>query len=121
LKELTKHYKTLLDQTRFLTWISGRLERKLQRLNRDLQKKNDYLENTIEELRRARAGKMAYAIIYMITIALFVLEEYFVEPVIEVFGEGVGFSILFKLIIVLLLKFAEGFIEERFVTKKITK
>ena len=117
LENLTNKYKSLLEQTRFLTWISGRLERKLHRTNRELHEKNGRLVSTLKELTKAEAGRNAYAIIYFIAIALFVLEEFFVEPVINMFGEGIGFSILIKLVIVLGLKASEGFIERR-VTKK---
>jgi len=67
----------------------------------------------VEELITARAGRNAYAIIYFIAIILFVLEEFLIEPVINQFGNGVGYSILIKLMIVLLLKVSEGFLEER--------
>jgi hypothetical protein len=117
LQNLTHKYKNLLEQTRFLTWISGRLERKLQRTNRELFQKNIKLENTLTELTKSEAGRNASAIIYFIAIVLFVLEEYFVEPVINVFGESVGYSILIKLVIVLMLKVSEGFIERK-ITKK---
>ncbi len=113
LEELTSKYKSLLEQTRFLTWISGRLEKKLQRTNRELQDRNIRLEKTIDDLVTAKASRNAYAIIYFIAIILFVLEEFFIEPVISMFGSGLGYSILIKLIIVLLLKVSEGFIEER--------
>jgi len=113
LEDLTVKYKALLDQTRFLTWVSGRLERKLHRSNRDLNERNTRLEKTLDELVRAKAGRNAFIIIYFIAIALFVLEEFFVEPVISLFGDGLGLSILFKLGIVLLLKVIEGFIEDR--------
>src|SRR5258706_5489632 len=113
LEELTNEYKKLLEQTRFLTWISGRLEKKLHRANHDLQDRNTRLEKTIDDLITAKAGKNAYAIIYFIAIVLFVLEEFLIEPVIGQFGSGVGYSILIKLIIVLLLKVSEGFIEEQ--------
>src|SRR5258708_20479275 len=113
LEELTNEYKKLLEQTRFLTWISGRLEKKLHRANRDLQDRNTRLEKTIDELISARASKNAYTIIYFISIVLFVLEEFLIEPIINRFGSGLGYSILIKLIIVLLLKVSEGFIEER--------
>src|ERR1041385_177700 len=112
-EKLTNDYKKLLEQTRFLTWISGRLERKLHKANRTLSIRNNRLEKTLEQLITAQAGKNAYAIIYFIAIVLFVLEEFFIEPVIGMFGNGVGYSILIKLIIVLLLKVSEGFIEER--------
>jgi chromosome segregation ATPase len=117
LENLTNKYKSLLEQTRFLTWISGRLERKLQRTNRELSEKNFRLVTTLKELTKAEAGKNAYAIIYFIAIMLFVLEEFFVEPVINMFGEGLGFSILIKLMIVLLLKVSEGIIEKRVIKK----
>ncbi len=112
-EKLTNDYKKLLEQARFLTWISGRLEKKLHKANRDLVDRNSRLEKTVDELITARAGKNAYAIIYFIAIVLFVLEEFLIEPVINQFGNGVGYSILIKLIIVLLLKVSEGFIEER--------
>src|SRR3954464_6012479 len=82
LEKLTHKYKNLLDQTRFLTWISGRLERKLQRTNRELFTKNQDLQKTLDHLTKAEAGRSAYAIIYFIAIVLFVLEELFIEPLI---------------------------------------
>ena len=112
-EKLANDYKKLLEQTRFLTWISGRLEKKLHKSNKELAARNSKLERTVDELISARAGKNAYAIIYFIAIILFVLEEFLIEPVINQFGNGVGYSILIKLIIVLLLKVSEGFIEER--------
>jgi hypothetical protein len=116
LQKLTHKYKALLDQTRFLTWISGRLERKLQRKNRELYENNTRLQHTLDELTKVEAERSATAIIYFIAIVLFVLEEYFVEPFVTMVGGNVGYSILIKLAIVLMLKLSEGFIE-----KKITR
>ena len=113
LEQLTRKYKSLLDQTRFLTWISGILERKLQRSNRELYDNNASLQKALDDLTRAEAGRSAYAIIYFIAIVLFVLEEFFVEPLIGVFGESIGYSILIKLVIVLVLKVSEGSIEKK--------
>src|SRR6185369_14318276 len=87
--------------------------KKLHKSNKELAERNNRLERTVEELVSARAGRNAYAIIYFIAIILFVLEEFLIEPVINQFGDGVGYSILIKLIIVLLLKVSEGIIEER--------
>lgn len=112
-EKLTDDYKKLLEQTRFLTWISGRLEKKLHKSNRELVERNSKLEKTVDELMTAKAGRSAYAIIYFIAIVLFVLEEFLIEPVINKFGDGVGYSILIKLIIVLVLKVSEGIIEDR--------
>lgn len=113
LRDLTAKYKALLDQTRFLTWVSGRLEKKLHRANRDLNERNNSLETTLAELVKAKAGRNAFIIIYFIAIGLFVLEEFFVEPIISMFGEGLGLSILIKLLIVLLLKGVESLVEDR--------
>ncbi len=118
LKKLTHKYKVLLDQTRFLTWISGRLERKLQRTNRELFDNNKQLLDTLNELTKAEAGKTTYAIIYFIAIVLFVLEELFVEPFIDLVGDNVSYGILIKLGIVLILKLSEGIIEKRITRKK---
>lgn len=118
LENLTNKYKSLLEQTRFLTWISGRLERKLQRTNNELQVKNSKLINALNDLTKAEAGRSAYAIIYFIAIVLFVLEEFLVEPAIKVFGDGIGYGILIKLVIVLALKVSEGFIEKRVIKKR---
>jgi hypothetical protein len=113
LEQLTRKYKSLLDQTRFLTWISGRLERKLQRSNRELFENNSSLQKALDDLTRAEAGRSAYAIIYFIAIVLFVLEEFFVEPFIGLFGGTIGYSILIKLVIVLVLKISESTIEAK--------
>lgn len=118
LVDLTKKYKNLLEQTRFLTWISGRLERKLQRTNRELFENNNALQRTLTELTKAEAGRSAYAIIYSIAIALFVLEELFVEPIIDLVGDGISYSILIKLFIVLLLKIAENIIEKKVIRNR---
>lgn len=113
LVHLTGKYKNLLEQARFLTWISGRLERKLQRKNKELIINNARLQQTLDELTKAEAGKNVYAIIYSIAIVLFVLEEFFVEPVIRLFDDSVAFGIIIKLFIVLALKASEGLIEKR--------
>jgi hypothetical protein len=113
LEKLTGKYKNLLEQARFLTWISGRLERKLQRKNHELIVNNARLQQTLDDLTKAEAGKNVYAIIYSIAIVLFVLEEFFVEPVIRIFDDSVAIGILIKLLIVLGLKASEGFIEKR--------
>lgn len=121
LRSLTSSYKSLLDQTRFLTWISGRLERKLYRTNQELRNSNDYLQRTLNDLTKAEASRSAYAIIYFVAICLFVLEELFVEPVIKVLGDSIGYGILIKLFIVMLLKLSEGFLEKKMTRNRLKK
>lgn len=113
LKKLTDKYGDLLLQTRFMTWISGRLERKLQRTNRELSNNNKTLRRTLDDLTKSEASRSAYAIIYFIAIVLFVLEEFLVEPLITELGGNVGYGILIKLMIVLVLKVAESIIERK--------
>ena len=118
LKKLVSKYEDLLLQTRFMTWVSGRLERKLQRTNRELINNNNTLQQTLDELTKAEASRSATAIIYFIAIILFVLEEFLVEPFITQMGGNVGYGILVKLLIVLLLKVAEGLIEKKITRNK---
>jgi hypothetical protein len=113
LRDLTEKYKELLDQTRFLTWVSGRLEKKLHRANRDLNERNGRLEKTLAELVEAKAGRNAFIVIYFIAIGLFVLEEFLVEPIITKFGDGLWLSISIKLGIVIALKGVESIVEDR--------
>ena len=115
--KLTERYEALLNQTRFLTWISGRLERKLQRKNQELQNNNVTLQRTLNDLTKAEAGRSTYAIIYFIAIILFVLEELFIEPFVNLMGNSIGYGILIKLGIVLILKISEGIIEKKITTR----
>jgi hypothetical protein len=113
LARLVSKYEDLLLQTRFMTWVSGRLERKLQRTNRELVMNNHTLQATLDELTRSEASRSAYTIIYFIAIVLFVLEEYLVEPLITQVGGSVGYGLLIKGLIVVLLKVIEGIIEKK--------
>jgi hypothetical protein len=113
LARLVSKYEDLLLQTRFMTWVSGRLERKLQRTNRELVMNNHTLQATLDELTRSEASRSAYTIIYFIAIVLFVLEEYLVEPLITQVGGSIGYGLLIKGLIVVLLKVIEGVIEKK--------
>lgn len=104
-------YADLLEQARFITKISDRLEKKLDVVNQSLNIRNSQLQTAIAELTKARIGKTARAIVYSIAVGLFVLEELFVEPVISLFGDGMILGFLLKLLLVLLLKPAESFLE----------
>ena len=64
-----------------------------------------------------RSSERGMVVVY-VAIMLFVLEEFFVEPLINLVGEGLGLSILIKLVIVLGLKMSEGFIEKRVMKKE---
>jgi hypothetical protein len=111
LSSLSEKYKELLDQTKFLTKISDRLENRLHTANQSLEEKNIELKETLDELTKARVGKKAFTIIYVIAAFLFVFEEYFVGPFLGMMGNLMLGGILIKLAIALLLKPAESLLE----------
>lgn len=132
---LVKGYETLLGDTKLLTSVGDRLQRKLksanmlleqqaeeiQRINQDLQKTNVDLKNTIDELTRARASRRAQTFILVFAVVLMFLTEVLEEAVIEdltFFDSGVAnfmISLIPKALIVLLLKPIEGYTERYFV------
>jgi hypothetical protein len=109
---LAQQYQDLLEQTKFLTRTSDKLEKKLDTANRHLEEKNETLERTLQELRLARVSKKAFGIIYFIVVILFVLEEVLISPFTALIS-SMWFSIAFKLLIAVLLKPAEQFLERR--------
>jgi hypothetical protein len=117
LRVITGKYKELLDQTKFLTRISDRLENRLQSVNQTLAKKNVDLKSALDELSRARVGRQAYLIIYIIAGIVFVFEEFFIDPVVAVFGNVMWMVIAIKLCFTLLLKPTETLLENHLLTK----
>ncbi|UXP31974.1 hypothetical protein N6H18_16640 [Reichenbachiella agarivorans] len=115
------NYKDLLDQSKVITRISDRLQKKLDHANQkiksqnsEIQKKNSELEVTIDQLDKMTVGKKASRIMFVIAIVVFVAEEQFLSPVIQdyVGGDYLGLALL--LIIAMILKFFEGGLEKYF-------
>lgn len=117
LKMMTEKYRELLDQTKFLTRISDRLENRLQSVNQTLAQKNIELTSALDELTKARISKQAYLIIYFIAGLLFVFEEFFIDPIASFVGKGLGMVLVIKLCIALLLKPTESLLENRLLAK----
>jgi hypothetical protein len=119
---LVENFEEAVGQMRLITKVSDKIQKKLDKVNAALDQKNqelDYknkeLTQTIEELTQARAGKIATTIVLFIALALFLLEEIGIEPLITNFisdNQWVGIGI--KLILVLLLKPAENVLENFF-------
>ncbi|MBU2913143.1 MULTISPECIES: hypothetical protein [Reichenbachiella] len=121
------HYKDLLDQSKVITRISDRLQKKLDHANQkiksqnsEIQKKNVELEDTINELDKMTVGKKASRIMFALAIILFVSEEQFLGPIIEDAIDIPYLGLLILLIIAMFLKFFEGMLESYFLkqTKK---
>ncbi len=111
-KELCHNYSELLDQTRLITKVSDKLQNKLNTVNETLEVKNIELQNTIDELTKARVGRKAQTIILIIGLSLFILEEIVLEPVIDsIVNNNIWINIAVKLVIALLLKPLESFVE----------
>lgn len=130
-QELKTEYIRLLDnfeeavgQMRLITKVSDKIQKKLDKLNAALDQKNqelDYknkeLTKTIQELTQARAGKIATTIVLFIAMALFIVEEILVEPLITNYiSDKQLISMGIKLLLILLLKPAETLLENLFLS-----
>jgi hypothetical protein len=137
--ELLKSYTTLLSDTKLLTSVGDRLQRKLkganmllqqqseeiQRINDNLQLTNVELKNTIDELTKARASRKAQTFILIFVVVLMVatevMEEFFIEKFVDtyfvdwdkIFQFMIG--LIPKALIVMLLKPIEGYTERYFI------
>jgi len=112
-KELCFNYSELLDQTRLITKVSDKLQNKLNSAYEAVEVKNIELQNTIDELTKARVGRKAQTIILFLGLSLFVLEEIVLEPIVDKStGNNIWIGLSIKLVIAFLLKPLESFVEE---------
>lgn len=116
-KKLCDKYERLIGEAKLLTSVSDRLHSKLNeaneklkkqsdeinKINDDLKVNNQLLQDTIDQLVKAKVGRKASSIVLLIAIILFIISEGFIEPFVELkFGNQLGF--VFKLGIAILLK-----------------
>ncbi|ADR20210.1 hypothetical protein MATR_21740 [Marivirga tractuosa] len=117
-KLLCDKYDRLIGEAKLLTSVSDRLHAKLNeaneklkkqsdeinKINDDLKVNNQLLQDTIDQLVKAKVGRKASSIVLLIAIILFIISEGVLEPLVEerVGNTSVGF--LFKLGIAVLLK-----------------
>ena len=138
LEFFSDQYEEIIAQAKVITRVSDRLQKKLDKANskiRDqnavIQDKNEALEVTIEKLAKARVGKKAAAMMVSIALILFIIEQIFLQPIINQYlrtflseeyvflGSLLVFGLLFFLV-----KFFEGSLERYFLNeekKKILK
>ncbi len=132
-------YERLLGDVKLLTSVGDRLQRKLKsanvmlqqqsdeiaQINSDLTSTNEELKLTIDELTRAKAGRKAQTYILFVAIVLFIISELLEEVFEESLGQDDLWSIAlswgFKLLLVLIIKPLERFIEGRLVNAAIDK
>ncbi len=80
---LTDNYGKLLDEVKLLTAVSDRLQRKLNKANENVIKKNAEVKESSERLHKARADRRAIFIATMLGLAFVILSEALIEPHIE--------------------------------------
>lgn len=124
---LLANFDQLLGDATMITSISDRLQNKLNsandqlkfqadeinKKNQALDSKNKELQETIDELTRARVGRQAATITLFLFVILFVTEEIFIGPQIDAFTNNhLYYGALIKGAVALLLKPLEGFVEK---------
>lgn len=115
---ILQNYEDLLNESKVITRISDRLQKKLDKANIRIQtqngqitKTNSELKETIGHLARARVGKKASTIMFTAAIFLFVTEEYYLSSIIEQYVNLPYISLAIKGLIALFLKFVESGLE----------
>lgn len=146
--DVFKQYERLLEDTKLLTTLGDRLQRKLrstnilikqqseeiQEINSGLNQKNIELKLTIDELTRARASRKAQTYILIITFSIFILSEllenFFDDNInniveyilrVELGTDTFWASLPFKIIILLMFKPLEGWLEKFFLRQSMDK
>jgi len=132
LDEVTLNYNRLLQESKLLTSVGDRLQRKLksanlmlkeqseeiQRINDSLTERNVELQLALDELTKARASRKAQAYIYILAIFLFIVTEALEELFESFVGnslQGFIISTILKVLMVLAIKPLEGYLEARFI------
>ncbi|MBY0424191.1 MAG: hypothetical protein K2Q22_01020, partial [Cytophagales bacterium] len=111
-KELLNHHEEIIDQARLVTKVSDKLQNKLTKAHDAINAKNIELQNTIDELTKARAGRTAATVILILGVLLFMLSEVVIDPYIDSHtGGNIYISIGVKGLIALMLKPIESLLE----------
>ncbi len=130
LQLLAENYEELVDQSKLITKVSDRLQKKINRANEALEEKNLELQETLDALTQAKVGRRATTITLVIFVILFLVTEAFLEPPIERFAHSVfegneiadvAFSLGVKGALALLLRPIEKIVERILVKQAQTK
>ncbi len=116
---LSQRYEETLDESRLITRVSDRLQRRLDNANQKLEENNIELQQTVDALTKARVGRKATTIVLIIAVILFLLVEGVLEPIIDDFVEinlskeyKTPISLVVKLILALFLRPIEVIVEK---------
>lgn len=112
-ENLIENFEETIGELKLITKVSDKLQNKLDKTNSALDNKNKELQETLDALTKAKAGRKAATIILALAVILFILEEVFIEKIIDNYsGENIWFSLGAKGMIALGLKPLEGFLEK---------
>lgn len=125
LDAFSDEYEELVAQAKVITRVSDRLQKKLDNANLQIRDQNDQIKtknlqlaDTVDQLAKAKMGKRASTIMLTVAVILFILEQIFLEPIIEanISVPYVGWGILALLFF--LVKFLEGGLEKYYMNKE---
>lgn len=125
LDEFGDQYEELVAQTKVITRVSDRLQKKLdganlqiRTQNEEITDKNLELESTVLQLAKAKVGRRASFLMMIIALGLFVLEQVFLEPYlaanIDIPYAGLGIL----LILFFIIKGVESALEKFYLNKE---
>jgi hypothetical protein len=120
MNKICEHYSELLDQSKLVTKVSDKLQNKLNLANESLELKNTQLQETIDELTKARASKKATTIVLFMAVILFLFSEGLIDPIIDDYTSSLFIGLSIKGLIALLIKPIEYLIEN-FILKTAVK
>ena len=133
--DLTSHYERLLKEVKMLTSVSDRLHIKLdaantqlseqadniKEINQELTGRNQELQQTLEQLLKAKVGNRALTIVLLIAIVLFVITEGWIEPIVERNTNNEYVGLFLKGIVALMLKPIDTIVERYLMKRAIAK
>ena len=118
-------YEELITQAKVITRVSDRLQKKLDTANIKIKSQNDEigdknieLGKTVDQLMEAQVSKRASAIMLVVALFIFVLEQAFIDPMIQDAIKVPYLNYAALIPIFFLIKFAEGRLEKYFMDKK---
>ena len=74
LTSLNQDYEDLVDQSKLITKVSDRLQKKINRVNDELGDKNVALQESLDALTKAKVGRKATTIVLVIFIVVFIVD-----------------------------------------------
>ncbi len=125
LDSFSDEYEELVAQAKVITRVSDRLQKKLDNANlqireqnEEIKDKNIQLADTVDQLAKAKVGRRASTILFTVAVALFILEQLLLEPIIEQYFETQFVSIGILGLLFVLVKFSEGAMESYFMNRE---